>query len=96
MKTLFKWLLDRIVDLALWLFEKISALGMTVIVGVKGVLSHIVPSTNWDLLDQYLARINYFFPLTETVGFATAFFAVWLVCLLYRLAKSWAPTVSGT
>ncbi|MFA5262714.1 MAG: hypothetical protein WC378_02745 [Opitutaceae bacterium] len=96
MKTLFKWLFDRLADLVIWLFVKVSALGMVVIGSVKGVMGAIVPASNMDLIDQYLAGINHFFPLTETVGFATTLFGVWVICLLYRLIKSWIPTVSGT
>lgn len=96
MKTLFKWLFDRIADLVIWLFTKISALGMLVIGSLKGVMVTFVPSANLNAFDEYLAGINYFFPLTETVGYATALFGVWVTCLLYRLVKSWLPTVSGT
>ncbi|MBI2517112.1 MAG: hypothetical protein HYV95_09370 [Opitutae bacterium] len=96
MKALFQWLFDRLADLVIWIFTKVSALGLTIITGVKGALGMIVPQANLALLDQYHAGINHFFPLNETVGLATSLFGVWVICVLYRLIKSWVPTVSGT
>ena len=96
MKTLLKWLFDKLGELSIWFFTKISALGVLVIVEVKRVMGNFIPAQNMHLIDGYLANINYFFPLSETVGFATSLFGVWVVCLLYRLVKSWIPTVSGT
>ncbi len=96
MKTLFQWLFDRLADLVIWLFTKISSLGLTIISSVKGAMGSIVPSSNMSLIDSHLSSINHFFPLSETVGFATTLFVVWVICLLYRLVKSWIPTVSGT
>lgn len=92
----FKWLYDRLEALVVWLFTKISALGLIVLAGVRDQLAGFVPAQNMNLIDSYLAGINYFFPLAELVGFATALFGVWVVCALYRLVKSWIPTVSGT
>ena len=92
----WKWLYDRLEALVIWLFTKVSALGLLVIVTVKEHMAAFVPASNMNLIDGYLSGINYFFPLNELVGFATSLFGVWVVCLLYRLIKSWIPTVSGT
>lgn len=37
---------------------------------------------------------NYFFPLEEMFAFAAALVALWVLGMLYRLVKSWIPSLS--
>jgi len=90
------WLYGKLEQLVIWLFTKISALGIIVIATVRDRMEPFVPAQNLALIDSYLAGINFFFPLNELIGFATSLFSVWVVCLIYRAVKSWLPTVSGT
>jgi len=42
----------------------------------------------------FLTNINYIFPLTETFYFLGAWATLKLALILYRLIKSWIPTLS--
>ena len=95
MSTLIQWLMSGIATLVVWFFNTVSSLGQTVINGVQSGLVLFVAPASLHTMDAYLGYVNFFFPLTETVGFATSLFALWVVSVVYRAVKSWIPTVSG-
>jgi hypothetical protein len=95
MSTMIQWLMAGVAALVVGLFNKVSGLGQTVLNGVQSGLGLFVSPASLHTMDIYLAYVNFFFPLTETVGFATSLFALWVVSVTYRAVKSWIPTVSG-
>jgi hypothetical protein len=95
LKELAVWLGGWLVKVVMWFLGLMSGLGETMLEGIRTGLASVVPASYLNALDGYLAGINYFFPLTELMGMLGALFALWVVCLLYRLVKSWIPTVSG-
>jgi len=95
MSTMIQWLMSGIAALVVWLFNTVSAFGQMVINAVQSGLTLFVSPASLHTMDGYLAYVNFFFPLTETVGFATSLFTLWVVSVVYRAVKSWIPTVSG-
>lgn len=87
--------------------EKLVRLVSVVLVGLKAFGDAVIgqllssghaffPTVNWAAWHGYLDNVNYFFPLSETITLATGYFGLWSLVVMYRLAKSWIPTVSGT
>lgn len=100
--TLPLWLLrvvnnavQALADWLLFLVNGIRALGDTVLAGVFLTAHALFPTVNWDAQRAVVEQINGFFPLSETITYALALGALWSFVLVYRLVKSWIPTVSS-
>ena len=89
------WLLRGIATLLLWFFNQVSGFGTAILNTLLTGAGLFVPAAAIHQMDAYLRYVDFFFPLTETVGYAGSLFSVWLVCVTYRAVKSWIPTVSG-
>ena len=85
----------KIGEFVLWLFAALREFGELAIGGVLNGLSSKFPTVPWDSVRGTLDGVNYFFPLTETISFATMLLTLWLLIFLYRLVKSWIPTVAS-
>lgn len=92
---IFDWLYDAIKGLLSWFLEQIYNLGATLLSGILNGIDSINPTMS-DSMSKLLAYVDYFFPLREAVGFASILFTAWVMVMLYRIVKSWIPTVSGT
>jgi hypothetical protein len=79
-----------------WLIASLHALAAGMIAVVFVSLSAAMPSYNFTPWLTVFNQIDYFFPLSETMVFAVAWFALYVGCFLYRTAKSWIPFVSGS
>lgn len=55
----------------------------------------LIPTVNWSSVQDRLDQINYFFPLSECVAYATALFALWSLVMIYRIVKTWIPLVGS-
>lgn len=78
------------------LFEMLRGLGDQLLDFVFDRLGTVFPSVNWEPLQDSVDKLNYVFPLSETLVFATTLFMVWALVFAYRTVKSWLPLVSGT
>ena len=106
MKSILQWLAEHLgpmlrsmVDVILgWLvnlFVYIRAAGDGMVAWVLSQGHSLMPSLNWGAYADRLAQVNYFFPLSECLAFAVLLWAAWGTMKLYRLIKSWVPTVSS-
>lgn len=96
MSSFFTWLLHGIATLLVWFFNAVSAFGSNILNTLLSGAAPFVSPSALHQMDSVLRSVNFFFPLTESVGFATSLFGVWLVCLTYRAVKSWIPFLSGS
>lgn len=84
-----KWLADT---LARWFWaalEWLQQAGVDVANGILGTLTHYLPDLA-PLLSAHavwIERINVFFPLTETVALASAYFGLWCLVNAARLGR---------
>lgn len=96
MKNLFQWIFDALKKLLIWFFEQIQEFGGSILKGVLKFAELVLPVEYVQYFADFLGKADYFVPLREMAAFGTAIFAVWLALAVYRLVKSWIPTVSGT
>ena len=81
----------------LWhqLWDAIRLMGEAETKLMFAALKPMFPTVTWSAYQSQLNNINSFFPLQETVAFASIFFTMWSLILLYRLIKSWIPAVAS-
>jgi len=92
---MFAWLVNQIKSLILTLWNSIAGWGLAIVSTVLESLDSLIPGINTESVQGVLANINYIFPLYETVSMASVLFTLWGTVLIYRIIKSWVPTVSG-
>lgn len=78
------WVLVWIVEVYKYFIEQIPQINL------EGLFSTVSTVT------QYSACINSLLPLTEIVSCGTIYLLVVMVWSIYKLVKSWIPTVSGS
>lgn len=92
---MFKWLADNITGYISAFFDLIRAFGSSAISSVKTVAASAIPGFSSVSTDLYLAKMEVFFPVSETVGFLTIYMGLWVGVWGYRMVKSWIPTVAS-
>jgi hypothetical protein len=77
-----------------WLLGIVLAFADTIL-GL--IVDHLPQDWRIDLspIVYWLQVANAWFPLAETLGFLGVYYAFLLVIVVYRIVKSWIPTVSG-
>ena len=97
------WLEDLLRDAVWWLtkwFHDLIQLflhaGDYVTNEVINAVTTSIPSLSAVTASSYVAKINVFFPLSETMAFLTIYLGFYLVAMGYRAIKSWVPTLSGS
>jgi hypothetical protein len=98
-------LLPEVVQQSLWsglvswlqsFFGFIAQQGASVLTAFFGrVLPTFAPTVDWAPWLTYLQWANYFVPLNEGIVFGSMLFFTWLGVFVYRLVKSYVPTVSS-
>lgn len=69
--------------------------GEAMFAGVLNTFQAVMPSANWEAYRTYFEYANYWFPVSETLGYCMLLFTLWVVVFAYRLVKSWVPTASN-
>jgi hypothetical protein len=92
---LAKQIADEIHDLIILLLGQIRAFGDLAIARLLDALQGMFPTVDWSGARSVLDSINFFFPLSETISYVTILLSLWLLVWLYRLIKSWIPTVAS-
>ena len=86
-----QWLADWIINF----FNVLKAFGDVIMSWIIGMMQSTMPAPAYASFTSRLEEINYFFPLSEAIAFGVMLAGFWLAVLLYRLVKSWIPTVSS-
>jgi len=60
---------------------------------IAGLTSMATPEIT-ATLQSWFDQANFFFPLDTALVYAVTLSALWAACWVYRLVKSWVPTVS--
>lgn len=89
------WLAEKLIDWALLFFESLRVYGDSVLTWICGELSTYIPSPAFGSVAERLDQINYFFPLGEAISYGALLLGLWSVVFVYRVIKSWIPTVSS-
>jgi len=82
-------------DWFLWVFFKLQEEGQEVLRQLLETASAAFPTVNWTSVQDILNQINYVFPLGEAVAMSSALFGIWIICMIYRITKSWIPFIGS-
>jgi hypothetical protein len=96
MKDLFGWLLEGLRLLLVEFLTHLQSIGRAVIETVVVAVVPLIPGLDLSSVQTVLAQMDYIVPLSETVAFGTAWSGVYISLIVYRVIKSWVPTLSGT
>jgi hypothetical protein len=91
-----KWILEQAQALVIWVLAGVAALGEAVLHSALDGLALFLDATYVQQFAEVLAQADYIMPIRETVGFGTSMFTLWVSVLVYRIVKSYLPTISGT
>jgi hypothetical protein len=80
----FDWLVGLIVDVAGWLLSPLS-----------GLIPDIQNWPQWAVLQDWFDVFNYWIPLDLFATAAGVYFTLSIALVVYRVVKSFIPTVSG-
>lgn len=78
-----------------WLIGVVHQMGLDIINSVILNASSFFPALSWGVVQTYIDQLDDVFPVYETVTYLTSYIALWGLCFLYRLIKSWIPTENG-
>lgn len=79
-------------DFILGLFK---SLGETIMEGIPEVMGFLqMDDASIQSFVDFLSVADYFFPLTEIMSFVGILIAAYIPLFLYRLVKSWIPTLT--
>lgn len=92
----FEWLFGALRTFFLWVFEAIAAFGDTVLDAVLKGISLVIDPQYVLEFTELLAQANSILPISEAVAYGVAVFTVWVNVVVYRVAKSFIPTLAGT
>jgi len=89
-------LVDGLVYVIQLLVDELRAFGDALIGGLVDLLASVVPAVDAPTINGWLNAGNYFLPISEGAAILVGLFGLWVAVWVYRLVKSWIPTVSGT
>lgn len=78
-----------------WLFTTFQSFSQSLVNGMFTAFGSAVPSFDPSPYIADFDNLNYFIPLSETITYALAWFALWTAIFGYRLVKSWLPTLGS-
>lgn len=90
------WVVKPLLSVVKYVWDAIRSVGDSLINYLCSALASAFPTVNWTPFNGMLANINSFFPLAELITYSLTLLSVYLLVVLYRMVKSWIPTVSGT
>jgi hypothetical protein len=80
-----------------WLFTAVVWLGDLITETLASIASLVIPTISTTLagsVASYAALANTVLPLSEAMVFLVAYLGMLLILTIYRLVKSWIPTLS--
>lgn len=93
LKAFFVWLVEQLWLLVQWLFLQFQAMGQAVLDNTVAAWVALFPGVDWQPVADGLAWGNYFLPLGEAVTVVGLLLTLWVATFLYKLVKSWIPTI---
>jgi len=100
----YQGLLDAIHDAAVWVFDFLKEIVVTLLGSLFGALTSAISTLAGYLSDAvsllgsyttYLAFANAWFPVDLLFQLLYAYAIFWLALIVYKVVKSWIPFVSG-
>ena len=85
----------KIVD---WFFDLIlgsRVVGEEWLASLQDAVASAFPSLAGVVNSPLIAKINYFFPLSEAVSMMIVYLSLWGLVLTYRIIKSWVPATGS-
>jgi len=92
---MISWLVTQLLYILHTFTDSVRWFGGVVWSGALGVLAGLFPTVDWASWTATLGKVNTVFPLSELVAMGAVCGAVWSFVLVYKVIKSWIPTVSG-
>lgn len=86
LENLGSWIWKFFTEFFQWAFAKFVVL-------IQGLINNLGFNLNFSWATDAFNYVNYFFPLNETLAFASVFLALWLSILGIKIVLKLIPTV---